>query len=267
MSAIATKVDIIHRLAKARGYRRYLELCTPNTGGRFAEIDRSRFASVHRLMYCCPPDFSDGLPVDFRAAGVDIGVCLPRLAAIRPRFDIALVDSRHEYLLSWRDMATVFALLRDGGAMIVHDCLPPGDDLVDPEPQPGAWCGTSYKAFVDFVIDRPDLDYLTVDADFGCGVVIKRSAGAGLRGLSQGLHAFARQFGADSGRERRRRALFARWRALGDDYDAAWRLFSRRRRPLLNLVSPGEFAARTRREGKGMPGAAAGVPPTPRSRR
>ena len=214
---------------------------------QFAEIDRSRFATVQRLLYCCPPDYSDGLPIDHRAAGVDIGVCLPRLKAIRPRFDIALIDSNHEYLLSWRDLVVVFALLREGGAMIVHDCLPPSDDLVDPEPQPGAWCGTSYKAYVDFVIDRPDLDYLTVDVDFGCGVVTKRSAGAGMRGLSRDLHAFARLFGAHRDEELRRRATLARWRALGDDYAAAWRLLGRKRRALLNLVSPEEFVARTRR--------------------
>jgi hypothetical protein len=252
VSAIVTKVDIIHRLARARGYRRYLEFCTPTTGMRFAEIDRSRFATVQRLLYCCPPGYSDGLPIDHRASGVDIAVCLPRLKAIRPRFDIALVDSNHEYLLSWRDLVAVFALLREGGAMVVHDCLPPFDFLVNPEPQPGGWCGTSYKAFVDFVIDRADLDYLTVDVDYGCGVVTKRSAGAGMRGLSRDLHALARLFGAHRGEELRRRAALARWRALGDDYAAAWRLLRRKRRALLNLVSPEEFVAGTRRRVRAM---------------
>ena len=73
------KTHIVHRLARARGYRRYLEICTPITGGRYAEIDPSQFESCRRLMYRCPGDFHDGLPVDYRSADNAIDACLDKM--------------------------------------------------------------------------------------------------------------------------------------------------------------------------------------------
>ena len=39
---------------------------------RYREIDRAYFAVSHRLMYRCPSDYADGLPIDFRSIGLDI---------------------------------------------------------------------------------------------------------------------------------------------------------------------------------------------------
>ena len=181
MSAIVTKVDVIHRVAAARGYRHYLEVCTPSTGGRFNELDHARFATAQRLLYRCAPDFDDGQPVDYRIADDGVAGFLRTLGTVAPVPDIALVDSWHDYVVSRRDLVGVFALLPEGGAMIVHDCRPPRAEVAAPDPIPGEWCGTTYKAYLDFVLERPDLDYVTVDTDYGCGVVTKRATG-GKRG-------------------------------------------------------------------------------------
>jgi hypothetical protein len=113
-----------------RGYRRYLELCCASTGWRYAEIDRSKLPDCRRLIYRCPDEFDDGLPVDYRSGTLDIGACLDKIAAEGRSFDIVLVDSWHEYATSWRDLSEAFRLIGAGGMLVVHDCLPPRAALI-----------------------------------------------------------------------------------------------------------------------------------------
>jgi hypothetical protein len=47
-------------LGREHGYRHYLELCTYNSGRRYAEINRAKFLTCSRLMYRCPDGFDDG---------------------------------------------------------------------------------------------------------------------------------------------------------------------------------------------------------------
>ena len=167
------KAHLINHLAEVHGYRHYLELCTLSTGRRYAEIDRSQFQTCFRLMYRCPDDFDDGLPIDYRSTTLDIGECLAKISELGSSFDIALVDSWHEYETSWRDLVEGFLLIREGGTLVVHDCLPPRPEIAVPEYIPGEWCGVGYQAYVDFISQRRDLTVYTVDTDYGCGVIRK----------------------------------------------------------------------------------------------
>ena len=125
---------LINYLAEIRGYRHYLEVCTPTSGGRYAEIDRSKFATCVRLMYQCPESHvpADGLTIDYRTAGLDISECLIKNARRRPRVDIALIDSFHEYEPSLRDLMEGFRLISEGGTLVVHDCLPREPNSLSP---------------------------------------------------------------------------------------------------------------------------------------
>jgi hypothetical protein len=165
------KMDIIKYLSKLRDYRTYLEICTPTTGTLYAKIDPSRFDVCHRLMYQCPQDFSDGLKIDFRAADLDIGSCLADIERGGFRYDVILVDPWHEYEASLRDMQAALSLLTDHGSIVIHDCFPPTDDIISPEFVPGSWCGVTFIAYADFVMQNPGLQYQTIDTDFGCGIV------------------------------------------------------------------------------------------------
>jgi SAM-dependent methyltransferase len=167
------KAWIINHLVAVHGYRRYLELCTTTTGGLYGAIDQSQLAVCRRLMYRCPDDFEDGRRIDYRSNTLDIGACLSSIAAKDRSFDIALVDSWHEYAPSWRDLQEAFRLIRPGGTLVVHDCLPPRAEVAGPLPIPGEWCGVSYHAYIDFVHDCDDLEFYTVNVDYGCGVIRK----------------------------------------------------------------------------------------------
>ena len=226
-----SKVDVVHHLSECFGYRRYLEIATRSTGNAYQLIDRGRFDRCQRLLYNAPPDFDDGLPIDYRASGFDIAA---PLAAAREAgwFDIILVDPYHTYAESRRDLDAAFALLRPGGAVVVHDCKPPSEAAALPHYRPGEWCGVTYKAYLDFVLARTDLRYLTVDTDYGCGVVRKAPVP---------LH---RRLEIPFGRRRRFRAAAARWNGFGNDYAAAWRYFEANNPLLLNLISVSAFISR-----------------------
>jgi SAM-dependent methyltransferase len=231
------KAGIINHLAAVHGYRNYLELCTLTTGARYQEIDRSKL-SRRRLMYRCPDDYEDGDPVDYRSPDCDISACLQAIRGEKRRFDIALIDSFHEYGTSLRDLAEGFDLLREGGSLVVHDCLPPTRAIAQPTYLQGSWCGVSYEAYIDFVDARDDLAFYTVDTDYGCGVIRKRAGNAFIRLGRRLLRAF------DAVADGEGRRLMQEWRTLKGDHARRFDVFERHKRTLLNLISVDEFFAR-----------------------
>jgi hypothetical protein len=223
------KAHLINHLAEVHGYRHYLELCTFSTGRRYAEIDRSKLQSCVRLMYRCPDDFDDGLATDYRSNTLDISECLKEIGGEEGRFDIALVDSWHEYETSWRDLVAAFLLIREGGTLVVHDCLPPRSEIAVPKYIRGEWCGVSYQAYVDFISQRHDLAAYTVDTDYGCGVIRKLARPSSRCATSAGA------------------GLLGDWRSKRGDPLEAFAFFQAHKQVLLNLITTDEFFARERR--------------------
>ena len=170
-----SKSDLINWIARQRGYRSYLELCSVTTGLLYGKLDRTYFAVCHRLMYRCLPDVTDSMPIDFRSVGLDISDCVVSIRQAGHRYDIILVDGFHEYATSMRDLTEALSLLTDNGTIVVHDCLPPAAELAVPNLIAGAWCGVTYKAYLDFVFARTNLEDRAVDIDFGCGVICRHS--------------------------------------------------------------------------------------------
>ena len=227
------KAEIVIHMAKVRKYRRYLELSTTTSGFRFSTAHEAGFEVCERCMYKCAEEFDDGGPITYRSPDLEISACLSEIKARGSSFDIVFVDPHHTYECSLRDLREAFAMIPDGGAMVVHDCDPPKKWVASPNYLPGPWCGVTYKAFIDFVLGREDLEYCTVDTDFGCGVIIKRSSGPRPRALPAAPQPAGPQ-------------LMAKWQALGNDYDAAFDLFAVERTSLLQLVSLDSFLTRVR---------------------
>ncbi|MGB8365286.1 MAG: hypothetical protein ACLQUZ_07340 [Rhizomicrobium sp.] len=224
------KTDIINYLGQTRNYRSYLEICTPTTGWRYSEINRSTFELCHRLMYRCPDTFRDGWKIDFRSETLDIAEPVTTIHAQNFSYDVILVDPWHEYETSYRDLAIAASLISARGTIVVHDCLPPTETIAGPQFSPGSWCGVTYKAFLDFVFSRSDLSYFTVNADYGCGIIRKN------RDLDRGLT--IQSTGSDI-----RDLLVRRWRSLSDrrDLKSIYGFFEKNSESLLNLVSVDTF--------------------------
>ena len=218
---VCTKADIANHLADIRGYRSYLEICIPTTGLRYAEVDRSKFDTCHRFMYRCPDHFDDGMSIDFRSADLEIADCIRQIRD--QRYDVILVDPFHAYETSLRDLRLALDLLADGGTVIVHDCDPPSEEVATTQFNAESWAGVTYKAYLDFVTERDDLVYFTVDTDWGCGVIRKKSP-------------FIKQTAASEGN-----SLAIQWRRFGDDYQSAFRFLQANKVALLKLITVEEF--------------------------
>jgi glycosyltransferase involved in cell wall biosynthesis len=244
MARTWTKVDLINRFAQLRGYRTYLEVCTPTTGGHFAEVDRLQFDPCHRLMYRCSDTYDDGLSIDFRSPHDDISNCIRQIRNQSVRYDVVLVDGHHEYETTIRDLNAVFELLTPSGLILIHDCLPETQEIASPTIVEGAWMGLCYKAFLDFALDRADLEYCTLDCDQGCGIIRKKSHyerfGSAVRRLFSPT-------AVSQGHERHRArevagALIRQWKNIGDDFQSAFGFMQKHKSQLMKLTSVEEFS-------------------------
>jgi hypothetical protein len=220
------KTDLVHLISNRLSLTNYLELCTSTTGLRYAEIMRWHFSSSRRLMYNCRDGFDDGYPIDYRIDNFDIGPAFNQLKAEASKIDICLVDAFHTYDCAIRDLKCGFELLSDGGVLIVHDCLPPSESVASPTWIPGDWAGVSYRAYLDFVLARNDLDYCTVDVDWGCGIIVKKDS------LS---------FMTDPPSSIRKSKMASDWFSIHNDDKAAFEFFMRNHKQLLRLISVGTF--------------------------
>jgi len=217
------KYDIVNALIATNGYTRYLEICTPTTGFHFSRI--RRIHCRHRLIYRCRPGFRDGSEITLRSADDQINHLLdPALP-----YDLIFLDSYHTFECSLRDLESALALLRPGGAIVVHDCAPTRKEFASASFRPGAWCGHTYCAYIEFVLSHPDLVHYTVDADCGCGVIKKTAPDQLCTSHS------------DS-------ELARLWRLQRSRQQDMFDFFHQHRRQLLNLISVREFLSREKGE-------------------
>ena len=224
------KYDIVNGLAREFGLRRYLEICTSTTGLKFQYVDPANFDACHRLMYRCPPGHDDGFAVMARTEAETSHALVAELHASLPaaeRYDIILVDPHHTYRASRLDLLGAMCLLAPHGILVVHDCNPTDPTIVQPQFQPGSWCGVTYQAYVDFLLGGHAAGHCTVDADYGCGVVFNTAAPVPAPWRNrQPPHRLALD-----------------WAEACDDDAERYAFFDRHRTALLNLVSPEHFRA------------------------
>ncbi len=220
------KTDIVHLVSKRQNLTNYLELCTSTTGQYYMDIMRWRFKTARRLMYNCPDTFDDGVPIDFKITSFDIGPTVATLKTDDNRIDICLIDGFHTYDCAIRDLTGAFDLLADGGVMVVHDCLPPSDSVATPGWIQGDWAGVTYKAYLDFVLGRDDLDYCTVETDWGCGIIVKNRVW---------------KFMTDDSSSVRTSQLAADWFSIHNDDKIVFKFFMRNHKQLLRLIPARTF--------------------------
>ena len=180
-------------------------------------------------MYNCPADFDDGLPIDYRAAGLDISDAVARLKKDGGDVDVRRVDGWHTYECASRDLAFAYGYLERAACWLSTTARPRNGLIASPTFVPGEWSGVSYRSYLDFVLVRSDLDYCTVDVDYGCGIIIK----------NQMLDVQTRDF------DHRQSELIDQWLCLAKD-DEAFDFFSKHRSELLRLISARDFVSQFR---------------------
>ena len=211
------KMEVVNILAGFRGYTSCLEICTPTTVGDPSLLDAGRFTRVHRLVYGASDRFDDGAPVELRSPTLDIESCVAELGRRGALYDIVLVDPHHDYECSYRDLALGLRFLSGDGAVVIHDVLPPRNgEMISPVFVPGAWCGLTFVAYVDFLMNE-NPEFFTVESDYGCGVIGK--------GRQDDVFAPFRQD----------------WQNARRDREQAFQYVSRHKYPLLNLKTDRDF--------------------------
>ena len=121
----------------------------------------------------CPLSFSDGERVDFSTQAESSEELFSELMKSGERFDLVFVDPWHTYISSLRDITFGLQLIKDDGALLIHDCNPPNATCAEPEYRVGDWCGVTFAAYLDVVLFTSGIHYITVDSDFGCGIISK----------------------------------------------------------------------------------------------
>jgi hypothetical protein len=102
--------------------------------------------------------------------------------------DIALVDGLHTYEQSLKDVMNVLKYLNPQGLIVMHDCYPPDEVAATParsvenaieiagDKWKKVWCGEVWKTILYLRKKYPDeLDVCVINADFGLGIVRKKS--------------------------------------------------------------------------------------------
>ena len=90
----------------------------------------------------------------------------------KKKFDLIFIDGLHTYNQVKKDILNSLNCLKDGGVILVHDCMP---DCLSKQAVPRyrmIWNGDVWKAIVD-LRQRPDLEIFTCQIDQGIGVIKK----------------------------------------------------------------------------------------------
>lgn len=94
-------------------------------------------------------------------------------------FDVVFIDGLHKCEQVQKDLVNALEILNDGGVIVLHDTMPsdaryatPGPTLISKSGN-SLWCGDTWRIF-SYLDTREDLNYWTVDEDYGCTVVVKQ---------------------------------------------------------------------------------------------
>lgn len=150
------RTEIINRLIFKHGLKNYLEIGTQNRANNFDKI-------VADQKICVDPD-----PM----AQADCIMTSDEYFAMNPptKFDLCFIDGLHHDDQVERDVINCLTLLNKNGFIIVHDCLPTNEAMQVIPRLVKVWTGNGWEA-ITRLRERGDLSIVTVDCDFGVGVI------------------------------------------------------------------------------------------------
>lgn len=162
------RYEIINRIIKNKEYKNYLEI-----GVRDGEC--------FRLIECENKTGVDPFPESDDTTHImksdDFFLNLDE----DTKFDIIFIDGLH---LDWQvdnDIKNSLNRLEEGGTIVLHDCNPPTKYHADVNPNfgppaNGEWNGTVYLSLIKLRLFNPDTKLLTVDSDWGVGILTRGSS-------------------------------------------------------------------------------------------
>lgn len=158
-----TRLEILNRLTERFGYQRYLEIGVAG-GATFRRVRVEHKTGVD-------PQWRLWNLLRFEIRKVTSDRFFERN---RETFDLILVDGLHHAEQAYRDIENALAVLRPGGSILVHDCLPESYEQQVVPRIAVSWTGDVWRAFLATSRD-PALSTLVFDTNRGCGLIRRPS--------------------------------------------------------------------------------------------
>ncbi len=102
--------------------------------------------------------------------------------------EVIFIDGLHTYEQSWRDLVNTFKYAVPGAIVVFHDCSPPNEAAAYPANSidevrslglagwTNEWCGDVWKTIHHIRTHFQDWECITLDCDYGLGIVKKPDA-------------------------------------------------------------------------------------------
>lgn len=162
------RYDIINKLVEAKRYQSYLEIGVRD-GQCFEQIKCNNKTGIdpfptsgHTTHIMTSDDY-------FKQLNPDVN------------FDIIFIDGLHVHTQVDKDIQNSLEHLNEGGTIVLHDCNHPTqfhalDYPVFTPPANGDWNGSVYLSLIKLRIKNHKLKLVTVDTDWGVGILTEESS-------------------------------------------------------------------------------------------
>lgn len=168
-----TKGDVINRLIRQYGLKRYLEYNKFDGATYYEQIscEHKEIAYLPERSYLDAGNLRRLLDVAQHARTEDILPLDQLFERYRDqRFDIIFFDPVHQRPDVDHALQLLPRLLKPGGFLVVHDCNPGLYSQTTLQRKPDSWVGETYKAFAVFRAHNRART-ITIDEDFGVGLI------------------------------------------------------------------------------------------------
>jgi len=168
---------IIHMLLNTYSHRRYLEIGI-SKGKNFTSIEAEHKIGIDPSP---PPELVEqSLNDECKYFDMTSDDYFNTVANTDDFFDVIFIDGLHVYEQVYRDIVNSLNHLSTDGYIVVHDCKPTTELMgspsrTDPKGSQRAWTGDVWKAIVRLRSFHSDLLVFTLDCDYGCAIVAKRT--------------------------------------------------------------------------------------------
>lgn len=150
------RVDFLNRVVAAKRVGDYLEI------GCAGDICFSRVQAPRKV------------GVDPHRGGTIRATSQDFFASNTDTFDLIFVDGLHHHEQVIEDVRNALGVLRPGGVIVLHDCLPLSCAAQYREQSQLIWNGDVWKALVE-IRTWPEVDTATCLIDHGLGIVVPRA--------------------------------------------------------------------------------------------
>jgi precorrin-6B methylase 2 len=159
--------DILNYLAKKYQLKKYLEIGIQTPEQNFNIIECPEKQGVEPEI--CQKCKSNGYI--FKGTSDEF---FEHKAHTHQKFNLAFIDGLHHADQVKKDFDNVLARLEPGGFIVLHDCSPHSEAITKVPRETKEWTGDCYR-FAATLGSNPHINFLTVDIDYGCCVVWRKS--------------------------------------------------------------------------------------------